>query len=57
MKMVFTEHLVTFLGTGDPVITNKMDKMQVLKELTFWWGRQTINQISKLESMSNIGNS
>lgn len=45
--MVFTEHLVALPSTGDTVVMNKMDKMQVLTELTFWWGRQTISQINK----------
>lgn len=57
METVFFEHLVILLGIGDTVIMNKTDKMRVLIELPLWWGRQTINQVSKLESMSDISNS
>ena len=57
METVFFEHLVILLGIGDTVVMNKTDKMRVLIELPLWWGRQTINQVSKLESMSDISNS
>lgn len=33
----------TVLGTGD-IVANKTEMVSALMELTFWWGRQTINQ-------------